>query len=63
MQLGVTGEQNGAFEHPAEVLFAGELMLAGGVLQALERFVADFQPFQMQDADIVFAAFPNLVLL
>ena len=62
-ELGVVGEQNGAFEHPAEVLFAGVLMLAGAALQALERFVADFQPFQMHDADIFVAAFPNLVLL
>jgi hypothetical protein len=38
-------------------------MLAGAALQALERFVADFQPFQMHDADIFVAAFPNLVLL
>ena len=62
-QFGFVSQQRGAFEHAAEVLFAGVLMLAGAALQAFERFVANCQPFQIHDADIFFAAFPNLVLL
>jgi hypothetical protein len=60
------GDQGSAFEHPAEVLFADALMLAGtalDTLEAVEGLVADFQPFQMHDADEFFAAFPNLPLL
>ena len=63
LQFGLAGEQGGAFEHPAEILLAGALMLAGAARDALERFVADFQPFQMHDADKFFAAFPGLPLL
>ena len=63
LQFGVAGEQRGAFEHPAEVLFAGMLMLPGTALEALEGFIADFQSFQMHDADKFLAAFPSLPLL
>ena len=39
------------------------MMLANAALEALEGFVADFQPFQMHDADKFLAAFPRLPLL
>jgi hypothetical protein len=60
---GFGGEQGGAFEHPAKVLFAGVLVLATAALEAREGFVTDSQPFQMHDADVVLAALPNLPLL
>lgn len=55
-------EQGGAFEHSAEVLFAGELMCSSAALEALKGFVTHFQTFQMNDADKFFAAFPGLPL-
>ena len=61
--LGIIGEQGGAFEHPAELLLADALMLAGAAPEILEGFVVDFQPFQMHDADVFLAAFPRLPLL
>ena len=61
-QVRVAGEQGGALEHPAEILFAGGAVLAVGALEALEGLVADFQPFQLHDADEIFAAFPRLAL-
>jgi hypothetical protein len=62
-QVGVAGEQRRAFEHPAEILFAGVAVLAGVTLEALESFVADFQPLQLHDAHKLLAAFPSLALL
>ncbi len=56
-------EQRGPFEHPAEIFLAGGAVFAIRALQALEGLVADFQPFQLHDADEFLAAFPRLALL
>ena len=62
IQIGVAGDEAGAFEHTAEILLAGMLMLPGAAPEALEGLIADFQPLQMHDADKFLAASPNLPL-
>jgi hypothetical protein len=57
------GQQRGVFEETAKILFAGVLVGAVGELQVVGRFVADFKPFKVDDADKFRAAFPNLALL
>ena len=56
-------EQGGAFEQAAEIFFAGVLMLAVGELEVRGGFVADFEPFEVDDADEFLAALPDLALL
>ena len=56
-------EQVGAFEQTAEIFFAGVLMLAVSELEIGGGFVADFEPFEVDDADEFLAALPDLALL
>ena len=52
-----------AFEQAAEILFARVLMFAIGKPRIRRGFVTDFEPFEMNNADIGVAAFPDLALL
>ena len=52
-----------AFEQAAEILFARVLMFAVGKLEIRRGFVADFEPFELNNADVFVAAFPDLALL
>jgi hypothetical protein len=56
-------DQRGAFEQTAEIFFAGVMMRAAGELETGAGLVADFEAFQLDDADIFRAAFPDLALL
>lgn len=59
--LGV--DQGGALEQAAEIFFAGVMMFAAGEVLAGGGFVADFEPFKLDDAHVLIAAFPDLALL
>ena len=57
------GRQQGAgFEQPAEIFLAGVLMRAVGKPKVGGRFIADFEPFEVDDAHELFIALPNLAL-
>jgi hypothetical protein len=52
-----------AFEQAAEIFFARVLMFAVGELEVRRGFVTDFEPFEVNNADVFIAAFPDLALL
>ncbi len=56
-------EQGGSLEQPAKIFFAGVLVLAVGEPKIGGGFVTDFESFELHDADVFPAAFPNLALL
>lgn len=56
-------DENGAFEQPAEILFAGVLVLAVGELEIGGGFITHFESFEVNDAHKFIAALPDLALL
>src|SRR5690242_2425127 len=56
------GKQRAGFQQPAKIFFARDDVFAFTGLQVLDDFVADLQPFEMNDADVIIAAFPDLTL-
>ena len=60
---GGRGHARRALEQAAEILFARVLMFAVGELEIRPGFVADFKPFEPDNADVFVAAFPDLTLL
>jgi hypothetical protein len=56
-------KQGRAFEQAAEIFFARVLMLAVGEPEIRRGFIADFEPFEVNNADVGVAAFPDLALL
>jgi hypothetical protein len=60
---GGRGHERRAFEQAAEILFARVLMFAVGELEIGGGFITDFKPFEMNNADVDAAAFPDLALL
>ena len=62
-QVRVARQQRRTLEHPAEILLARRAVFAIRALEALEGFIAHFQPFQLHDAHEIFAALPRLALL
>ena len=60
---GGRGDERRAFEQAAEILFARLLMFAVGELEIRRGFVTDFEPFELNNADLFAAAFPDLALL
>jgi hypothetical protein len=56
-------EEAAVFEKAAEIFFAGVAMFAfiGG--ETFEDFVGHLEPFEMNDADVLGAVFPDLPLL
>jgi hypothetical protein len=55
-------EQPALLQQAAEIFFAGVAMFAFAAVQILQNFVSDFQSFEMNDADVFVAMFPNLAL-
>jgi hypothetical protein len=60
---GGRGDEHCAFEQAAEILFAGVLMFAVGELAIRGGFVTDGEAFDVNNANVDVAAFPNLALL
>jgi hypothetical protein len=60
---GGSGDKRRAFEQAAEIFFACVLMFAVRELEIRRGFVTDFEPFELNNADILIAAFPDLALL
>jgi hypothetical protein len=56
------GDEGGAFEQAAEIFFAGVLVAAAGELGIGGGLVTDLETFEVNDADVFRAAFPNLAL-
>ena len=56
------GEQLGLLEQPAEILFARLVQRAFLVAEVGHGFICHGEPFQLHDADIFLARFPNLTL-
>src|SRR5579863_372493 len=56
-------DEDGAFEQPAEILFAGVLVLAVGELEIGGGFVTHLKPLEVNDAHKFVAALPDLALL
>ena len=56
-------EQSAFFQQAAEIFFAGVTMLAFAGVEIFEDFVGDLQSFEMNDADVFIAVFPDLALL
>src|ERR1035438_10269707 len=56
-------QQGGPFQQPAEILFAGVLMRAVGEPKIGGGLVTDLEPLEVDDADVLFATFPDLALL
>ena len=52
-----------AFEQAAEILFARVLVFAAGEREIRRGFVINFEPFELNNADVGVAAFPHLALL
>ena len=55
-------QQTTFFQEAAEIFLAGVTVFAFGGVEILKNFVSDFQPFEMNDADVFIAMFPNLAL-
>jgi len=55
-------QQTAFLQKAAEIFFAGVTVFAFGGVEILEDFVSNFQPFEMNDADVFIAMFPNLAL-
>jgi len=60
--IGLSSDQGGVFEHPAEGFLASALMRAGAAVEVFKGFVADFQALQIHDANKFITAFPGLRL-
>ncbi len=56
-------EQAALFQEAAKILFAGVAVFAFLGVEVFEDFIADFQPLEVNDADVFGAVFPNLALL
>ena len=57
------GQEGRAFEQAAEIFFARVLMFAVGELEVRRGFITHFEPFEVNNADVGVAAFPDLALL
>ena len=60
---GFRGEQLALFQQAAEIFFAGMTMFTFVGGETFEDFITHFQAFQVNDADVFVAVFPNLSLL
>ena len=60
---GFRGEQLALFQQAAEIFFAGMAVFAFAGMEILEDFIRDFQSFEVNDADVFVAMFPDLALL
>jgi hypothetical protein len=56
------GDERCALEQAAEIFFTGVPVFAGLGFKSRLGFVTDFQTFEVNDADIFLAAFPDLAL-
>jgi hypothetical protein len=56
------GDEGRAFKQAAEILFAGVPVFAALGLEIGNGLVTDFEAFEVNDADIFLAAFPDLAL-
>ena len=55
--------QVGGFQEAAKILLADVVAGSGAGGEALDGLVFHFQSFQVQDAEVFVAAFPDLILL
>ncbi len=60
--FGFEFEQPAFFQEAAEIFFARVTMLTFAGLEIGKDLVGDFQPLEVNDADVFVAVFPNLAL-
>jgi hypothetical protein len=56
------GDEGRALEEAAEIFFTGVLVAAAGELGVGGGLVTDLETFEVNDADVFFAALPDLAL-
>jgi hypothetical protein len=59
---GLRREQRATFQQAAEIFFARVMMFTAASFEFGERHIADFEPFEFDDADEFIAVFPDLTL-
>jgi hypothetical protein len=55
-------KQRAGLQQPTKILLAGDDVFAFAGLPVFDDFVTHLQPFEMNDADVVLPAFPDLTL-